>query len=238
MGHNNYFQFKQFRVEQNRAAMRVNTDGVLLGAWVRLENVASLLDVGTGTGLIALMMAQRCNAQITGIDIDEDAIDDAVENAAKSPWADRISIIHDSFQHLSASSDQQFDAIVSNPPYFSNSLINKKSKLSVARHNHALPFVDLIKGAKKMLSPLGRLSVILPVEEASSFIDQAGREGIFMTRLTKVKPFPEKDPNRYLMEFGLSETESDFKTISVFNDSKTEYSDEFAGLVKDFYLKM
>ncbi len=239
MSHNKYFQFKQFRIEQQLAAMKVNTDGVLLGAWANMNGVDSVLDIGTGTGLIALMIAQRNqNSFITGIDIDEHAAVEAKENAGKSPWSDRISIQHISFQDFAETCSQKFSLIISNPPFFSNSVKNADRRVSAARHNHLLPFADIISGTLRMLDEKGHLSIILPVDEADLFIELAVNNGLFLRRFASVKPFPDKEPNRSLMEFSFLKGETERTVFSVYNETKVDYSQEFMSLARDFYLKL
>ena len=239
MSHNKYFQFKQFRIEQHFAAMKVNTDGVLLGAWTNIDGVDTVLDVGTGTGLIALMIAQRNqNSFISGIDIDQHAAVEAAENAGKSPWPDRISIQHISFQNFAENYSGKFSLIISNPPFFSNSVKNSNTRLSAARHNHLLPFADIISGTLRMLDEKGHLSIILPVDEADLFIEMAAKNGLFLRRIASVKPFPDKKPNRSLMEFSFLKSETERTVFSVYNETKVDYSQEFMSLARDFYLKL
>lgn len=238
MGRNNFFQFKQFRIDQQNAAMKVNTDGVLIGAWTQVNNAKNILDVGTGTGLIALMMAQRCNAAITGIEIEPKAAEEAKQNVQHSKWNDRITIHPCSFQQFAATTELRFDLIVSNPPFFSNSAKNTNPNLSIARHNDLLPPLEIISGACELLTGQGLLSLILPTTEAFDFITLAQNHNLFLHRITRVKPFPHKEPNRFLMEFGRQKQEVTENEISVYELHKQEYSHEFKNLARDFYLKL
>lgn len=238
MAHNNYFQFKQFKIIQEKAAMKVNTDGVLLGAWANVEGVTKVLDIGTGTGLISLMMAQRCDAQITGVEIEKNAAEEAVENVQNSKWRARIFIQNTSFQHFTANANSKFDLIVSNPPFFTNGVKNTNPHLSMARHNHMLPFADIIAGAVKLLTETGKLALILPFDLAPDFVEKANGCGLFLNRLTEVKPFPNKTPNRCLMEFGIEKINFEKSQMSVFSELKNDYSQEFKLLARDFYLKL
>ncbi|TNF40202.1 MAG: methyltransferase domain-containing protein [Bacteroidetes bacterium] len=238
MGRNNYFQFKQFRIHQEKTAMKVNTDGVLLGAWTNVDGAITVLDIGAGTGLISLMIAQRSGANITGIEIENNASDEAVQNVKNSKWSDRVSIQHISFQDFAATTQHKFDLIVSNPPFFSNSVKNMNPHLSVARHNHLLPFEDIIEGTKKLLAKTGKLSLILPFDSANGFIEKARMENLFLNRLTGVKPFPDKKPNRCLMEFGSEKLILQKTQMSVFDETGKDYSGEFKLLARDFYLKL
>jgi len=238
MGRNNYFQFKQFRIHQEKAAMKVNTDGVLLGAWTNLEGAKTVLDIGAGTGLISLMIAQRSTAIITGIEIEKNAAEEALQNVLNSKWSDRVSIKHCSFQDFAATTENKFDVIVSNPPFFSNGVKNTNPHLSMARHNHMLPFEDIIEGAVKLLTDNGKFSLILPAGSAREFIEKASRMNLFLNRLTEVKPFPDKEPNRCLMEFGKKDIVPEKTVFSVFDETGKDYSNEFKMLARDFYLKL
>jgi tRNA1Val (adenine37-N6)-methyltransferase len=238
MGQNNYFQFKQFRIHQEKSAMKVNTDGVLLGAWTNVNGANSVLDIGAGTGLVSLMIAQRSNAIITGVEIEKNAAEEAALNVQNSPWKNRVLIQHISFQDFAENAQNKFDLIVSNPPFFSNSVKNTNPHLSMARHNHLLPFEDIIEGAKKLLGETGKLSLILPFDSANGFIEKARLENLFLTRLTEVKPFPGKHPNRCLMELGKQSQDVQKTQMSVFNETRKDYSEEFKTMARDFYLKL
>ena len=163
---NPYFQFKQFTVWHDKCAMKVGTDGVLLGAWTSVENTRSILDVGCGTGLISLMLAQRCQAIIDALDIDPAACMQARENADRSPFGQRLQVIHRPFADCVTefAGIRQYDCIVSNPPYFINSLKCPDKQRNQARHTDTLSLDELISGSKQLLSPGGRLCLILPFD--------------------------------------------------------------------------
>ena len=236
MGHNNYFQFKQFMIRQEKSAMRVGTDGVLLGAWTDVSNAKNILDIGAGTGLIAIMLAQRSKAKITGIEIEVQAANEAIQNAKNSPWTNRINIVHLPFQEFAAKTEERFDTIVSNPPYFTNAVKSKQDEKSVARHNHLLPFKELLQGVSKLLTPDGKLSVILPVNEAINFTNQAKESGLFPSVLTEVKPSTNKEPNRQLMEFSQKVGNPGKGTLSIFEKNGVDFTDEYKNLTAGFYL--
>ena len=238
MGRNNYFQFKQFKILQEKTAMKVNTDGVLLGAWTNTNGAKTVLDIGTGTGLISLMIAQRSDAIITGVEIENDAANEALGNVQNSTWSNRIFIQNSSFQDFAKTTTNNFDLIISNPPFFSDGIKNTNPQISMARHNHLLPFEDIIAGAVKLLSDFGKLALILPFEQANKFAEKARHNSLFLIRLTEVKPFPDKEPNRCLMELGKQEQVLQKNQMSVFDESGSEYSDEFKNLVREFYLKL
>jgi tRNA1Val (adenine37-N6)-methyltransferase len=238
MGRNNYFQFKQFIIQQEKSAMKVNTDGVLLGAYTNVTGAKTVLDIGAGTGLISLMIAQRTEAIITGIEIEKNAADEAAQNVRNSKWSHRVSIQHISFQDFVTTALNKIDLIISNPPFFSNGVKNTNPHLSMARHNHLLPFEDIINGAIKLLSENGMLSIILPADSAQEFIEIARSKSLFLNRLTEVKPFPYSIPNRCLMEFRKVQGALQKTEMLVFDETRKDYSKEFKTLARDFYLKL
>ena len=227
------FRFKQFCIQQDRCAMKVGTDGVLLGAWADVENAVRILDVGTGTGLIALMLAQRNeNAAIDAIEIEENAAEQAAENAANSPWTNRITVFRQAFQDFFPA--EKYDMIVSNPPYFSRSLKNPDISKQLARHTDSLTPEVFFENAKRLLKPNGKLSLIFPAEE--SLIKIAETEGFFCTRLTKVFPKTGAKEKRFLMEFSLLPILCIESEIVIENERRHEYSEEYKKLTTDFYL--
>lgn len=234
---NTWFQFKQFKVEQGKTAMKVGTDGVLLGAWANVNGAASILDVGTGTGLIALMVAQRnAEAAVTAIDIDSDAVDQALENVATSRWRERIAVTNADYGTFRQGELELFDLIVSNPPYFKQSLKPDQKSRAIARHDHKLPHETLIERSVDLLTPAGRLSVILPYVEGSVFIAMAAAKGLFCIRKTNVYPTPDGGIKRLLLEF------SKVQQVLIENDLVVEdrgrhlYSKDYLSLTGDFYL--
>lgn len=231
---NPYFKFKQFIVSHDRCAMKVGTDGVLLGAWANTEDAESALDVGTGSGLIALMLAQRnINLLIDAIDIDNNAVEQSRENVIQSPFSSRIECFNTSLQELFLNCRKKYDLIVSNPPYFEQSLKSPVKNRTVARHTDSLSVDELLSYSSEFLSSKGRLSVIYPFEYKDYLLQQ---EYLFVSRMTNVYPTPNSLPKRVLVEFSkqkLSFEESDL----IIEKSRHVYSDEFVGLVRDYYLR-
>jgi len=233
---NDYFKFKQFTVFQDKCAMKVGTDGVLLGAWANCKNAKTVLDIGTGTGLIALMIAQRCNAKIDAVEIDEHAVIQASENVANSLWNDRINLIHQSFQDFINHSERKYSLIVSNPPYFQNSMVAPDHKRANARHNSELQLDEIIAGATRLLTDDGILSVILPYIEGTLFIVKASQKGLYCNRQTKVLPKPGREPKRLLLEFMKTKKPLVEQEIIIELNKRHSYSDAYKNLTKDFYL--
>ncbi len=237
MAGNNYFQFKQFKIIQEKAAMKVGTDGALLGAWVNVENVENILDIGTGTGLIALMLAQRSPAKALGIEIEKSAAEEASKNVNNSRWNDRVSVQNISFQDFVKTTDQRFDLIVSNPPFFSGGSKNEIQNKAIARHNHLLPFSVLISGAVKLLRQKGRLAVVLPTVPAEEFIDLGISKGLFLNRITRVKPKATKQCNRFLIECSKEKTSIVEDELIIYSNDSSDFTEMYKEITREFYLK-
>ena len=216
--------------------MKVGTDGVLLGAWANCENSKSILDIGTGTGLIALMLAQRSNAIIDAVEIDESACLQAKENVEKTTWKDSIQILNLPFQEFCRSTNAKYDLIVSNPPYFQNSLFAPDKKRTDARHNSNLELEELLDGALELLTEDGALSLILPYLEGNFFILKASEKNLYCTRQTKVLPKPGRESKRLLLEFMKIKKPLVEQEIIIELNKRHEYSDAYKNLTKEFYL--
>jgi tRNA1Val (adenine37-N6)-methyltransferase len=217
--------------------MKVGTDGVLLGAWCNVKNAGSVLDIGTGSGLIAIMQAQRnSKCFIDGVETDLESYSQAVSNANNCPWKSRIAMHHTSFQDYWMQCNKTYDMIVSNPPYFQNSLLNPSAERSAARHSHSLSMDDLIDGVITLLDPSGSYHMIMPVTEALIFIGKAEAKSLFCRKITSVLPNPGKSPKRLLMEFKHSKGDVENSELIIELGKRHEYSEEFKALTKDFYL--
>ena len=230
------FKFRQFTIHQDRCAMKVGTDGTLLGAWASApDGACRILDIGTGTGLIALMMAQRFpEASVIGIDIDSEAVLQASENANSSPFSSRVS-----FQQMDVNEFESapFDAIVSNPPYFMSSLECPDMKRTMARHTSSLSYSELMKAAYRLLNDTGRFSLIIPSEFSKQIVSEAFLNGFNMSRKYDIKTTPKKLPKRCLLEFiKCPVNQLDIKNYSIL-DENAERSEWYHNLVKYFYIK-
>uniref|UniRef100_UPI0040268DBA tRNA1(Val) (adenine(37)-N6)-methyltransferase n=1 Tax=Prevotella sp. TaxID=59823 RepID=UPI0040268DBA len=227
------FKFKHFEIHQDRCAMKVGTDGVLLGAWAL--GGKRILDIGSGTGLISLMMAQRYpEAQLVGIDLDAEACAEARENVAASPFADRVNIVDCRLQDYE--SVEKFDAIVSNPPFFLNSLKNPDSKRSMARHADSLPFRELFRGVKLLLSDDGVFSAIVPVEVLEAFASEGYMHGFYLLRQCGIKTVERKQPKRYLLTFAKHRCMEMDDMVETMMDSEGNRSEWYAKITEEFYV--
>lgn len=229
------FQFKQFKVFDDCSTMKIGTDAVLLGAWSKVENIENILDIGTGCGIIALMLAQRSLAFVDAVEIDKSSVLQAQENFNLSLWKSRMQVNCTSFQDFVTSKTITYDLIVSNPPYFKDNLKSSNFRKNLARHTDTLSFEDLMKGVAKLLSPQGKSCIILPVTESISVKRIAELNGLFCNYQTEIIPKTNAIPNRILLEFSKFNTEIKTDTLCILNKNLT-YTEDFKSLTKDFYL--
>ena len=228
------FRFKQFAVEQDDVAMKVGTDGVLLGAWAECEGARRILDIGTGTGVIALQMAQRNHtAQVQAVEIDETAAKRARANFDNSPWAERLEVAQTAVQEFSPA--EKFDLIISNPPYFIDSLLPPDAKRSTARHTHDLTFEELDRAVCRLLAENGKFALILPVTEFEKYLSLTQ---LYLVRRCDVHPIEGGAVKRVMGEFAKQKpTATKHETIAIERGQRGDYTDEYRTLTKDFYLK-
>ncbi|WP_243349414.1 tRNA1(Val) (adenine(37)-N6)-methyltransferase [Parabacteroides sp. FAFU027] len=232
---NPYFQFKQFTIHHDRCAMKVGTDGVLLGAWAPVEEGMRVLDVGAGSGLIALMLAQRNAASVIAVELDEDAAAQAAENVAESPFADRVEVVQNDILHFQP--EQRFDLIVSNPPYFDLSLQSPDKQRTLARHTDSLSYDDLLTVSARLLNDGGLISLVVPVDVEQKLDAIAQSAALFPVRKTFVIPKPGAAPKRLLVSYSNVQRELQQDELLV-ELARHHYSEEFISLTKAFYLKM
>lgn len=234
------FSFKQFSIEQDRCAMKIGTDGVLLGAWTPIENNPfSVLDIGTGTGIIALMLAQRTHAeQIDALEIDEEAYEQSVDNFENSPWSDRLFCFHAGLDEFVEEPEDEYDLIVSNPPFYTDDYKSDNEQRDLARFADAMPFEDLIEAADLLLSKNGIFSVIIPFKEEVEFLALAAAYELFPLKITRIKGTPTTEIKRSLLAFSRKENTNFLINELVIETARHIYTKEYIGLTKDFYLKM
>ncbi len=237
------FRFKQFTVFNDRSAMKVNTDGVMLGAAASLpkDSVTNILDIGTGTGTIALMLAQRTaeafidktpKPVITAIDIDEASVEEAAANFARSPWADRLSVEKVALQDFDTS--EEFALIVSNPPYFDDSLRNPDERKADARHTASLSFREILEFASRRLSSDGRVALVLPSEPEKELLRCARSYSLYPSRLMRIRTTEKKHPRRIIAEFSRERGELAEETLTIMQEGR--YTAEYTALLKDFLI--
>jgi tRNA1Val (adenine37-N6)-methyltransferase len=235
------FSFKQFNVNQDRCAMKIGSDGVLLGAWCPTDNQTfSVLDIGAGTGVLSLMLAQRSNAeQIDAIEIDENAFEQCVENFENSPWNDRLYCYHAALdEFVEEMEDQVYDLIISNPPFYSEDYKTDNSQRDLARFQDALPFDDLVEAASLLLSENGIFAVIIPFKEEEKFIDLCAEVELYPIKVTRVKGTPTSEIKRSLLAFKRYELPVLTADELVIEIARHQYTDDYIALTQDFYLKM
>lgn len=238
------FQFKQFTIAQDKCAMKIGTDGVLLGAWVSLHHQPdSILDIGTGTGVIALQLAQRCESQrIDAIEIDTDAYIQATQNFETSAWGDRLFCFHGAVQDftqelLDDASEEGYDLIVANPPFYTDDYKTVDTSRNKARFTDTLPFQHLAICAANLLMPQGIFALVLPKKEAATFITLAHEYDLYLQRKCEVKGNPTSDVKRVLLEFSFIEKPLEVTQLIIEN-SRHDYTEAYKALVQDFYFKM
>lgn len=236
---NKPFQFKQFTIEQDRCAMQIGTDGVLLGAWVSIENNPfSILDIGAGTGVIALQLAQRSDAEmIDAIEVDDNAYEQCVDNFENSPWGDRLFCYHASLGEFIEEIEDKYDLIVSNPPFYSEDYKTSDESRDLARFNDSLPFDELIFSASQLLSDEGIFAVIIPRKEEEGFLKRAEQENLFPNRICRVKGNESSQEKRSLIQFSFEKSTPKIENLTI-ETSRHKYTEEYISLVSEFYLKM
>ena len=231
------FVFKKFSIHQHKCAHKVGTDAVLIGSWAEVSKANTILDIGTGTGIIALMMAQKSQAQIDAIDIEQGSFEQAEENASHSIWANRIKIYQKSLQDFAANSTKKYDVIITNPPYFVDSSKAPDEERSHARHTDTLTFADLIVGVKKILSDKGMFYIILPTKEATDFKALAEKSNLHLVKLLRVKTKSSNDlEKRHIMLFKFTKEPLAEQILSIENEGRHNYTEEYKKLTGDFYL--
>ncbi len=233
---NSHFTFKEFTIFQEKAAFKVGTDGVLLGASADVLNRKRILDVGAGTGLISIMLAQRSDAEIVSLEPDYESFLQAEENVANCKWKSRIKVINSDLQTYKTEG-KKFDLIVSNPPFFSNSLKNPDPRKSSARHNDSLSSADLLTGVARLLNDDGIFQLIMPYVEGMIFIAEAQEYGLYCNNILKIKPLLTAEVRRLIMIFSRERLKLTEKFLTIERGERHEFTDDYKALTKDFYLK-
>lgn len=233
------FRFKQFSVAQDQCAMKIGTDAVLLGAWTSLDSQPnSILDIGAGTGVLALMMAQRSTAElIDALEIDAAAYEQCVGNFETSEWGDRLFCYHASLDEFTEEIEEQYDLIISNPPFYTTTFKTENTVRNQARFEDAMPFNTLLKSVSKLLSPTGHFNVVLPFSEEDSFIGLAAKNGLYPSQILQIRGQKSSPIKRSLICFTF--TKQSFETQElVIEIARHQYTKDYKTLTKDFYLKL
>lgn len=233
------FKFKEFQVNQDHCAMKIGTDAVLLGAWSSInKNPFAILDIGAGTGVLALILAQRSHAEIIdAIEIDDDAYEQCVDNFENAPWSDRLFCYHASLEEFTEEIEDKYDLIISNPPFYSEDFKTESTQRDLARFQDAMPFNHLIESVALLLSEDGTFSVIIPFKEELSFIKIASNANLFPNKILHVKGSPSSEIKRSLLEFSFRESEIKKEEL-IIEKGRHQYTRDYINLTKDFYLKM
>ena len=233
------FQFKQFSVAQDRCAMKVGTDAVLLGAWSALDHMPNtILDIGSGTGILALIMAQRSTAElIDALEIDADAYEQCVYNFETSDWGDRLFCYHASLDEFVGEIEDTYDLIISNPPFYTDHFKSRNEARNKARFEDALPFEELLTSVSKLLSVTGQLNVIIPFSEEINFISLAKNVDLYPIRILRVRGQEESPVKRSLISFTFQENKIKVSELTI-EITRHHYTNDYINLTKDFYLKL
>jgi len=233
------FQCKEFTILQDKTAMKVGTDGVLLGAWVELnESLKSILDIGTGTGLIALQIAQRIDCKtIDALEIESNAFEQAVGNFENSDWSDRLFCYHTSLQEFANEIDEKYDLIISNPPYYNDTFKDVENKRAIARHTITLSFNTLLSSSAKLLSEFGTCAFIVPYKEEDVFIKIAKDNKLFPQRITRVRGNINTNFKRSLLQFSFSNLNPVIDELAI-EIERHVFTEKYINIVKDFYINL
>jgi len=233
---NNYFSFKQFTIYQDKSAFKVGTDSVLLGACTDIAGVGRILDIGSGTGIISIMLAQRCDAEITAIEPDYESYIQTCENVSRCDWHIRIKVENTSLQNFIARK-AKFDLIVTNPPFFSDSLKSPDLRKSFTRHNDSLTTDEILEGTNRLLEDKGRLQLIMPYVEGNVLIAEAYKYGLYCNSILKIRPLPSTEIRRLILEFSKIQKKPSESFLTIEHGRRHEFTEEYINLTKDFYLK-
>jgi tRNA1Val (adenine37-N6)-methyltransferase len=233
---NNYFSFKQFTIHQDKSAFKVGTDGVLLGAYADVTGVKRILDIGSGTGLVAIMLAQRSEAEIIALEPDIESYMQACDNVMECKWKNRIKVENISLQDY-LPGEEKFDLIVTNPPYFKNSLKSPDPRKSVTRHNDSLTSEEILRGVLRLINDEGRLQLIMPYAEGNVFIAEAHEYGLCCFNILKIRSLPTEKIERMIISFSRERRKVTVKFLTIEHGSRHDFTEEYINLTKDFYLK-
>lgn len=230
------FFFKKFGMFHHRSTMRVGTDAVLFARWVGVSCSDRVLDVGTGSGIIPLILAQREAGRVDAIELDFDSCEEARQNFEISVWSDKLAVFNEDVRFFADNAKGKYDLIVSNPPFYSSDVKPIREKKVMARHVSTLSYQDLLVSARKMLKDDGRLAVVLPYYESRLFIKDAEKQGFYLQKEFLISPIEGKEPNRVNLQFGLNNQQCDDRVLFTIRNKDYLYTEEYKEFLKDFYL--
>ena len=230
------FFFKKFGLFHHRSTMKIGTDAILLARWVEVSENDDVLDIGTGCGLIPLMLAQKGIKSADAVEIDRDSCEEAAQNFSISAWNSRLFAINDDIKHYAEISTKRYDLIVSNPPFFFGDNIPEKAKKGLARHTNTLSYKDLLISAKKLLKPEGRFALVLPARESRTFLQEAENQGFFLEKEMKIVPIEGKEPNRINMQLVVNQVDSIKSETFVLRHPDHSFTKDYKDFLKDYYL--
>lgn len=230
------FFFKKFGLFHHRSTMKIGTDAILLGRWTEVSENDEVLDIGTGCGLIPLMLAQKGIKSADAVEIDNDSYEEAAQNFSNSAWNSRLFAIHDDIKHYAEICEKKYDLVVSNPPFYFGDNIPEKAKKGLARHTNTLSYNDLLSAVKKIMKPGGRFSLVLPAIESKTFLKDAENQGFFLEKELLIVPIEGKEPNRINMQLVVNQVNSIKTETFVLRHPDHSFTKEYKDFLKDYYL--
>ena len=230
------FFFKKFGLFHHRSTMKIGTDAILLGRWTEVSENDEVLDIGTGCGLIPLMLAQKGIKSADAVEIDNDSYEEAAQNFSNSAWNSRLFAIHDDIKHYAEICEKKYDLVVSNPPFYFGDNIPEKAKKGLARHTNTLSYNDLLSAVKKIMKPEGRFSLVLPAIESKTFLKDAENQGFFLEKELLIVPIEGKEPNRINMQLVVNQVNSIKTETFVLRHPDHSFTKEYKDFLKDYYL--
>jgi tRNA1Val (adenine37-N6)-methyltransferase len=230
------FFFKKFGLFHHRSTMKIGTDAILLARWTEVATTDDVLDIGTGCGLIPLMLAQKGINSADAVEIDRDSYEEATQNFSNSAWKTRIFSINDDIKHYSDVCTKKYDLVVSNPPFFFGDNIPEKAKKGLARHTNTLSYSDLLASVKKLMKPDGRFSLVLPARESATFLQEAENQGFYLKKEQKIVPVEGKEPNRLNMQLVVNQVDKIESETFVLRYPDHSFTKEYKDFLKDYYL--
>ena len=230
------FFFKRFALFHHRSTMKIGTDAILLGRWVEVNSDDDVLDIGTGCGLLPLMLAQKGIKSADAVEIDHDSYEEAAQNFSNSAWKSQLFAINDDIKHYAENCTKKYDLVVSNPPFFFGDNIPEKEKKGLARHTNTLSYNDLLISVKKLLKPDGRFALVLPARESLTFLKDAENQGFFLKKEMKIVPIEGKETNRINMQLVVNQVDSVESETFVLRHKDHSFTKEYKEFLKDYYL--